>query len=67
MKEVRAPFAVDENGRGKALIFDADLKNESDVKFAKHLETVSKSNPKNLEEFICRLVEEEKKNSKNIE
>lgn len=60
-KKITAPYAVNRNGNGKALVFEADLTNKSDAEFAQDLENVAATKPKNLQEFITRLVEVQKK------
>jgi hypothetical protein len=59
-KKITAPYAVNTEGKGKALVFQADLTHKSDADFANDLETVAATQPKNLQEFITRLVDIQK-------
>ena len=58
--KITAAYGVDEKGDGKALVFEADLTNKNDSEFASDLEAVAATKPKNLQEFITRLVEVQK-------
>lgn len=60
-KKIIAPYGVDENGKGKALAFQADLSSAADKQFARELELAASSKPKSLQELIMRLVEIQKK------
>ncbi len=57
--KIIAAYGVRE-GKGKALVFEADLANKEDADFATDLEAVSATKPQNLQEFITRLVEVQK-------
>jgi hypothetical protein len=48
----------------RLLIFKADPANESEMRFAEEFKEVTKTKPANLQEFIIRLVELQKTNSK---
>lgn len=61
-KKVEAPFSVDaRTGKGKALVFEADMTKKGDVEFARNLEAVAATEPKSLQEFLMRLAVQEKK------
>lgn len=55
-KTIEAAYAVDkETGKGKALVFEADLSNKHEAEFALDLEAVADTKPASLQEFLMRL------------
>ena len=65
-KKVKAPYGIDnKTGKGKALVFEADLTNKDDADFVSDLEAVSATKPANLQEFLMRLNDLQKFNQDN--
>ncbi|HEV8514760.1 MAG TPA: hypothetical protein VGQ59_15860 [Cyclobacteriaceae bacterium] len=58
--KIVAPYGVNDDGLGKALVFDGDLSNKNDADFASDLEAVAATKPRSLQDFIMRLVEVQK-------
>lgn len=59
-QRVTVPYGIDENGIGKALVFEVDVTKKEDVEFANDLEAVSATKPKNLLELFTRFIEIQK-------
>lgn len=62
---VVAPYGLDKEGNGKSLSFEADLSRQDDREFSDDMKFVAATKPKNLQEFLTRLVDHQKEKSKS--